>query len=318
MEWRVSAILTTYNRPELAARALDSILGQTKPPHEIIVVDDAGSADLLQQLKSLGQEQIRYIRHDNNRGLAAARNSGISAATGDFVAFLDDDDEWLPRRLERQYERYSKLSGTEKKHLACLQVGCVFFSQSGTEVGQSMPQNHGSLAESIRIKGAVTPSSSFLFLRHAIEAVGGFDETLVSGIDHDIWMSLAVAGYSNEAICEPLVKIYRDHRETMMTDVSKRIDGLDQYVAKWAPTYEEWFGLTAGEGYAKRYFAMVIGRLVSEKISRRQWKDARIAFGAIMIRIRWDLKIVASVLIQIAKKQAAQVAPWTLKLKRNR
>lgn len=313
MEWRVSAILTTYNRPDMAVRALKSILSQSKPPEEIIIVDDAGSVDLFQQLASFGEERIRYIRHDSNQGLAAARNSGIRAATGKFVGFLDDDDEWLPQRLESQYERYSKLSRNDKEYLACLQVGCVFVDQGGEKIGQSMPLNHGDLSESIRTNGAVTPSSSFLFLRSAIEAVGGFDEVLLSGIDHDIWMSLAVAGYSSEAIPEPLVRIYCDHRETMMTDASKRIEGLDQYIAKWAPTYKEWYGPIGGARYAKSYFAKVIGRLVSDKVSQGQWADARTAFVAIVNRVGWDLRIMTAVLILITKKQIVRFAPWILK-----
>ena len=98
----VSAIVPTHNRAALLARAIRSIQGQTFPHLEIIVVDDASQDNTREVVESFNDPRIRYIRHDANRGGSAARNTGIRAATGDFIAFLDDDDEWEPNKTEEQ------------------------------------------------------------------------------------------------------------------------------------------------------------------------------------------------------------------------
>jgi GT2 family glycosyltransferase len=141
----------------------------------------------------------------------------------------------------------------------------------------NLPKNNGKLAKSIQEIGAKTPSSSFLFKKEVLKKVDGFDEDLISGIDHDIWMKLAVAGYSNLIVPKPLVVIYEDQIETMMTNTKKRIAGIRQYVKKWTPTYKEWYGEKAGAIYAKRYFIRVIGGLAGQKLAGSQYKEGCIA-----------------------------------------
>lgn len=102
---KVSVVIATFNRASLLKRAINSALTQSYRNLELIVVDD-GSADGTQAVvASIADERVRYIRHEHNRGLAAAgRNTGIDAARGEFIAFLDDDDEWLPDKIARQVE----------------------------------------------------------------------------------------------------------------------------------------------------------------------------------------------------------------------
>ena len=96
----VSVVIPTYNRSALITRALDSVLAQTVKPHEILVVDD-GSTDDTASLVRKHYPAVQLIRQKNT-GVSAARNAGITAATGEWVALLDSDDAWLPRKLERQ------------------------------------------------------------------------------------------------------------------------------------------------------------------------------------------------------------------------
>ncbi|MEJ5260300.1 MAG: glycosyltransferase family 2 protein [Anaerohalosphaeraceae bacterium] len=96
----ISVIIPAYNAETVIRRAIDSVLAQTLPPCEIIVVDD-GSADGTRQAVQSYGGRIRYIRQDN-QGASAARNAGIQAASGEWIAFLDADDEWLPDRLALQ------------------------------------------------------------------------------------------------------------------------------------------------------------------------------------------------------------------------
>ncbi len=276
----VSVVITTHERPKLAKRALQSVVEQSRRPDEILVIEDAGTSDLGSYVASLGNENIRYLRHETNRGLAAARNTGLSEATGDLIAYIDDDDTWLPERLAAQLQRLEGIDRGERARLACIQVGCRIQDPEGRQTGLSMPTNEGSLREAIMRDGAATPSSSFLFVRSALLEVGGFDDSLISGIDHDIWMKLAVEGYSNAIVPEALVVVTADERQTMMSDTRRRIAGIDQYVAKWTPTYAEWFGERAGDLYGRRYFIRVIGGLAGLKLAHRRAGDGLKALKA--------------------------------------
>lgn len=98
----VSVIIPTYNRADELPDTLDSVLAQTHDRLEVLVVDDASDDDTAAVVTSYDDPRVEYIRHDRNRGGSAARNTGIDAATGEYIALLDSDDEWLPQKLERQ------------------------------------------------------------------------------------------------------------------------------------------------------------------------------------------------------------------------
>ena len=102
----VSAIIPTYNRAHLVTEAIDSVLAQTYPHIEVIVVDDGSTDDTMARLAPYGS-RIRVIRQEN-AGPAAARNKGIAASSGGLVAFLDSDDLWLPAKIERQVRLLQK------------------------------------------------------------------------------------------------------------------------------------------------------------------------------------------------------------------
>lgn len=106
----VSVIIPTYNRAHLIGRAIKSILNQTYQDFEIIVVDDGSTDNTEEVLKGFNDSRILYIRHNHNRGGAAARNTGIKAARGKYIAFQDSDDEWLPEKLEKQMKVFENVS----------------------------------------------------------------------------------------------------------------------------------------------------------------------------------------------------------------
>src|SRR5688572_3852876 len=97
----VSAVIPAFNRSHCIARAIDSVMQQRLPVSELLVVDD-GSTDHLRDCLGVLAERVSLIRHETNLGSAAARNTGIRNAQGEFVAFLDSDDTWKPDKLEKQ------------------------------------------------------------------------------------------------------------------------------------------------------------------------------------------------------------------------
>ena len=99
---RVSVIITTHNRADMLPRAVDSVLAQTFQDYEIIIVDDCSTDHTPEVIAKFDDPRIRSFRHEVNKRQAAAINTGILNALGEYMAFLDDDDEWLPSKLERQ------------------------------------------------------------------------------------------------------------------------------------------------------------------------------------------------------------------------
>jgi glycosyltransferase involved in cell wall biosynthesis len=100
-----TVVIPTYNRADVLQRAMDSVLGQTVRDLELVVVDDGSTDDTQGVVESYDDDRVRYVAHETNRGANVARNTGIEAAAGQYVAFLDSDDEWHPRKLEAQLER---------------------------------------------------------------------------------------------------------------------------------------------------------------------------------------------------------------------
>lgn len=98
----VSVVIPTYNREGTIVRAIQSVQNQTYQNFEIIVVDDASTDHTREVIEGLKDDRIRYIRFPRNRGAGAARNTGVRAANGEYIAFQDSDDEWMPEKLEKQ------------------------------------------------------------------------------------------------------------------------------------------------------------------------------------------------------------------------
>ncbi|MFC6974687.1 glycosyltransferase family 2 protein [Halomicroarcula sp. GCM10025709] len=105
---RVSVVVPTYNRADTVGRAVESALAQTVTDIEVVVVDDGSTDDTAAVVTGIDDERVRYLAHERNRGRSAARNTGIEAARGEYVAFLDSDDRWLPGKLDRQLAELSR------------------------------------------------------------------------------------------------------------------------------------------------------------------------------------------------------------------
>src|SRR5678815_5471292 len=99
---KVSVVIPTRNRAEFLRAAIQSVLNQTFQGFEIIVVDDASEDKTPEIVRTFTDTRMTYVRHDTNKGQGVTRNDGISRASGEFIALLDDDDEWLPGKLEKQ------------------------------------------------------------------------------------------------------------------------------------------------------------------------------------------------------------------------
>jgi glycosyltransferase involved in cell wall biosynthesis len=193
----VSVIIPTYNRADLVRQALASVKAQTFRDFEVVVVDDGG-ADGTYEALAAGPE-LRVLRHPCRRGVAAARNTGVGAARGEWLAFLDSDDLWLPDKLARQI---LLLEGAPELLICQTDETWV---RRGVRVNK--PAAHGKVAGQIFLPSLarcmISPSAVILN-RRLFENHGGFDATLPAAEDYDLWLRLTWR-YEVGLVDEPLV-----------------------------------------------------------------------------------------------------------------
>ena len=202
---KVSVIIPTYNRAHLVGRAIRSVLNQTYQDFEIIVVDDGSTDNTEEVVKSFIDPRIRYIRHEKNKGAAAARNTGIKAAKGKFIAFQDSDDEWLPEKLQKQMKVFEnapprvgvvytdmwRLRGGERRYWHSPAIR----PEDGIVYKQALDRVMG-----IGIQTAVIK-------RECFAKIGMLDEQLPRFIDLELFVRLSKCYYFYH-INEPLVNYY--------------------------------------------------------------------------------------------------------------
>jgi glycosyltransferase involved in cell wall biosynthesis len=200
----ISVVIPTYNRAHSILRALESVFSQTLVPGEIIVVDDASSDDTAQVLAPYA-DRIRIVRHETNAGASAARNTGIAAAKGAWVAFLDSDDAWRPEKLARQLAFMTE-HGT---NVCC--TNCALIWPDG-QVEPAYRPYPPRMEIGHYVWGCFTcPGSTLIARRDLITAVGGYDLRYPRYEDWDLFLRLAdhpevVLGYLNEYLAD----VWRD------------------------------------------------------------------------------------------------------------
>ena len=209
---KITVIIPTFNREKVLVRAIDSALSQSFTDFEIIVIDDGSTDNTPSSLKRFGN-RIRYI-YQKNAGVSAARNAGLESATGQWVAFLDSDDEWRPEYLSRQMERADGNSGLCMQTTDCSFIGLNGQTNSYFRMNASLPKFRGKdyllfrKPFSFIVKHGPWPTGSTIIRREAIDKAGFFDPSLKLSEDFDLMARVALQG-SFGMIREDLVKIYR-------------------------------------------------------------------------------------------------------------
>ena len=195
----ISVILPVFNRAATLARCVESVRAQTFSDWELIAVDDGSSDDSVRVVESFADARMRVIRHERNRGPAAARNTAIEAARGEYLALIDSDDEWLSRKLEKQIAR---LQGGE-----CELCGCEYFlATNGAEKRVILPAPP-SWAEELHTKCELGNGTTLALRRECAVAVGALDERLRVYEDWD-WMLRLVQRFRYAVIAEPLARVH--------------------------------------------------------------------------------------------------------------
>jgi glycosyltransferase involved in cell wall biosynthesis len=262
---RVSVVVPTYNRPDKLRRAVGTVLEQTYARVELVVVDDHSetpASDALADLDRSALDAVTVVRHEQNRGANAARNTGIREATGEFVAFLDDDDRWHPEKLARQVAAFE--SGGDRVGL--VYTGARYVYPDGERViGGAVS---GDATRDILEGASVAEFSAVMVRASVIERAGLPDERFPSWQDHEWFLRLSLH-CEFAVVPEPLTVRHWDHDGRIGQDFERRRDVS-------FPLFVEKHRDLAGEyGLERRFIASLLETLVIDAALQGHYADVR-------------------------------------------
>lgn len=231
----VSVIITTYNRKlKVLSRAVESVIHQTYKNLELIVVNDCPenvnlSTGIAQYVESLNDDRVHYISCVKNMGACKARNTGIVNSHGEYIAFLDDDDEWDIAKIEKQLVEFKNSN-----------IGAVYcFYNNILLNGKSekvIPCDKTGNIQDYLLKGNCVGGASVPLIRRVVfDKIGLFDEKLQSSQDHDMWLRIAVC-YDFACCKEYLVNRYMQD-ESITMNINKQKQGFYYFIEKHKNLY---------------------------------------------------------------------------------
>ncbi len=246
MNPKISVIISTYNRANLLPRTIKSVLNQTFQNFELIIIDDASTDSTEEVVKSFNDSRVIYIKNKKNwGGPARPKNIGIEKAQGEFVAFLDDDDEWLPQKLEKQLKIFEE----SKKNLglvACYALDVCVDKNVVNKYKITIPKNCSNVFPLILEKCFIHSTSSVLIKKQVLTKLGYFDENLKVTDDWELWIRI-LKEYEFDFVAEPLFKYYFHGKNVSETiNVLQRIKEIEYILEKYKIFYEQYPRAKAG------------------------------------------------------------------------
>src|SRR2546427_10997567 len=206
----VSVVIPVYNGEQFLADAIQSVLDQTYQNFEVIVVDDGSTDGSAAVAKRFG-EAIRYV-HKANGGVSKARNTGIAAARGTYLAFLDQDDLWLPDKLAAQVAYLDSHPEIGAVYCQCEVKGKGWWLRSGLYYAEPVK---GDLVCLMR-GGTCLLMTTTMFRREVLEKIGGFDETFIGAGYEDADLTIRVSEVAQIAHLPQVLAVYRAHSTNTM------------------------------------------------------------------------------------------------------
>jgi glycosyltransferase involved in cell wall biosynthesis len=297
----VAVIIPVFNQARFLADAIKSVFAQTRPADEVVVVDDGSTDDPATVVAQF--QNVRLIRQDN-RGLSAARNTGLRNCTTSYVVFLDSDDRLMPTALEAGLACIAA-----RPDCAFVFGGCHHISEDGRLIGPDYVDSiDGDAHLAFLRKGISTPSMA-LFRCDCLLAENGFDETLRRTQDRDLYLRISqkypVANHTS------IVTEYRRHGQNMSSNYVEMLkEGLlvlDRHQARIATDPPTRAALQEGRAYKRKHFA---NQMVGEAAAH--WR-ARHEIGVVVrdlaLSARWTPYFTIRALLAAVARQASKVLP---------
>ncbi|WP_440764022.1 glycosyltransferase family 2 protein [Natronorubrum sp. DTA7] len=230
----VSVVVPTYDRPERLVRSLESVAEQTYEALEIVVVDDGSEIPAEAAVEPLREEfpyEIVVIRHDENRGANAARNTGIREASGDFLAFLDDDDEWAPSKVSRQVGAFRR----SPADVGLVYTALRLVDDDGAVVRTTDASAAGDVTRTLLRRNAIGSFSCVMVRAAAAEDAGPLDEAFPTWQDLDWYIRIAER-WRVRPISEPLVTNHAGGHDRITDDLESLVEETyPRFVRKHRP-----------------------------------------------------------------------------------
>jgi glycosyltransferase involved in cell wall biosynthesis len=250
------------------------------------VVDDCSSDRTKQVVESYCEERIEYIQHNRNRGACAARNTGIKAARGDYIAFLDSDDEWMKTKLEQQVERMEH----SPQNVGVIYTGYKVSSADYEEIGQ-IPTKSGDIFRDQLMKDWVSPTSTVLVRSECFEQVGDFNTELSARQDYEMWTRIA-RKYHFDFVSNILVTLHSNTSNRLSDNISSRMSAHKSVLDQFKQDIDELSFLSRQKSLSYQYFTM--GRYLQKN---RQFSKSQSYFLRSTVSYPLNLKALLSLFL---------------------
>ena len=235
----VTVIIPTYNRGHLIERSIVSVLNQTYRDFELIVVDDGSTDNTKEVVKSILDERIKYMRSPVNRGPANARNIGIRGAKGEYIAFQDSDDEWLPDKLEKQVKRFQEASPNTG-----MVYGRIAFWEGEVIVGEipsketPTEDKEGYIFKRL-LMGNLIGTPVMLIKKSVLEDVGLFETNLKALEDYEMALRIAKK-YEIAFVDQVVIKANKTENSVNSGDISGYLLTTSFLLKKYEEDYKKY------------------------------------------------------------------------------
>jgi glycosyltransferase involved in cell wall biosynthesis len=285
----VTVVIPTRSRWDLlATAALPSALGQEDVEVEVVVVDDGSTDETADRLRGEADDRVHVVRHPRSRGVARARNAGIEAASGDWIAFLDDDDLWAPHKLRAQ------LDAADSQGASFAYGGAAAVAEDRSWMYSLAPPDADLLPTILLQRNVLWGGCSNVVVRtNVVRGLGGFDERLFQLADWDLWIRLSQAG-PGSACPEVLVACIEHERSMLLTTADDIFLELDYVDAKHRAARE-----AAGLHLDRRIFTrwVALGHRRSGRRSR-----AALVYLAGALRYRDPMSLVRAAALPLGER----------------
>jgi glycosyltransferase involved in cell wall biosynthesis len=225
---KVSVIIPTHNRAEFLRSAIMSVLNQTCQDFEIVIIDDASKDHTREVVAGFNDTRIKFVHNQVSKGDAGARNIGIMNSNCGYIAFLDDDDEWLPEKLKIQ----TCLLDDSTPEVGGVCTACLIINVSGERTLYTYVSESNDLSK----RNFIT-TSSILLRRECFEKCGLFDENMPTSSDYDMWIRISKR-YSFVIIKDPLVRYYTNEN-SLTFNYEKMVRGREILFEKYDSLFKQ-------------------------------------------------------------------------------
>lgn len=211
----VSVNITTYNRSHLISRCIDSVLSQSYKNLEIVIVDDCSNDNTIEILQSYQEKDARvnYLKHETNKGNAYSRNTALKNCTGYYVAFIDDDDEWIDKdKIKKQIYIFEN---SNDKRLAIVCSGILRYQENGDTIEEKAyyPNN----IKDVVLKGGFIHNSTVIIRKSIMNEVGEFDINVKRGVDSEFFRRIIIMFNYDVYFMEDITSKYYEDSLNRMT-----------------------------------------------------------------------------------------------------